>query len=470
MSIEDPNDFRGQRIRQVEKVREELSEEKAEEILEYVDKETKKNELAESTLKNRISKLRILSESTDKQLLEMTSTEVNDLIQSEKQSRNWSNEYVRNYQKAVRRFYEIHGEEKKQNRIILTSSKSEGEKKIKPEDLLTDRELGELFEKECRNDRDRALFMTMYETGARLSAIVSRKIKDYEYQGGPDTTSTLYFGESRGLKGFEGHRLITQADTFIQDYLTHEHPDPENEEAPLFTVNEGNYEEGEDNFLRPEIVRRRLKRITEDTDIHVTPHILRHCRVTEMRKQGYSDALIKHQFGWSENTTQIERYSHLEDEEKNKKIAEQMGLDVDDEDYTPELSECPRCGYPIGKPDWENCPRCQKRLGLYTYPQWLDDYVDAIPEDASEDKIYDYILDNPIIIGDKDEVSDDDGPNMGIPLYEAILSKLRYLWKENRIDEEDLGVWQDKVTSDRRNLEAEEVKQRYDEALSKLLE
>jgi hypothetical protein len=91
MVINDPQAFRKQRIAQMEKVEENLPEEDREDIRSYVDRETKKNELAESTLKNRISRLRILAEekSKDEPLKELTPTELNGLIDKLSDKRGW---------------------------------------------------------------------------------------------------------------------------------------------------------------------------------------------------------------------------------------------------------------------------------------------------------------------------------------------------------------------------------------------
>jgi integrase len=422
MVINDPQAFRKQRIAQMEKVEENLPEEDREDIRSYVDRETKKNELAESTLKNRISRLRILAEekSKDEPLKELTSTELNGLIDKLSDKRGWDTAYTRNYQKAVRRYLDASGKVQKKERIILSSSNSGGKDDTIDVDKLPDMEdLADIIQEHSRMERDRALFMTMLETGARISAILSRRVKHYQSDVESREGARIKFTEFTGSKGFEGPRIIAQSTPFIERYLHNEHPDPDNEDAPLFAVSAGNYEDGDDNALSPPVVRKRINRLLEGTDLEdkdISPHTLRHVRVTEMRKQGYSDALIKHHLGWSEGSNQIERYSHLDDVEKNKQIAEEMGLEVEDEEFSPALDNCPRCGCRIGSPEWEVCPICKQSLELAGYPDWFHDYVSYV-EDEEDDKLYQYFTQNP-----RDVARSVD--QLQYPLGECLLSKL----------------------------------------------
>jgi hypothetical protein len=139
--------------------------------------------------------------------------------------------------------------------------------------------------------------------------------------------------------------------------------------------------------------------------------MLRHVRITNMRKQGWPDHLIKHYVALDENTNQLKRYSHVQEEEKNEKIAELQGLEVDKDEYTPEIPECPNCGYPVGSDiEFKYCLNCGQQMELYEYPQWFNDWMNWREEAGLEPqgRIYEYFLEHPYeIYEDYDKIQED---------------------------------------------------------------
>ncbi|MDZ7688420.1 MAG: site-specific integrase [Halobacteriales archaeon] len=413
MPVNDPQDFEARRISQGSKI-DELPEEKREPITDYIDEEIDLNELKDSTLTTRLSKLRILSKQTDEPLNELSAPDVKRMIRNMAKSRGWSNGTKRNYQKAMRRFYYVLGERKKKKRITLTATNTGGGgDKIHPDDLPDAEELRELIVEKSRNLRDKAMFTFMVETGCRISACLSLRIKDIDINGGPAKSSLVHFRDAKGLKGAENTTIpINYSVPPIRDYLREEHPDRENQDAPLFTKSRENYEKEEDNSLHPSLIRRRLTRITEDMDMDVHPHMLRHVRITNMRKQGWPDRLIKHYVALDENTNQLKRYSHVKQEEKNQQIAELQGMDTEEEDYTAELPECPNCSHPLSHDiAHKYCPNCGQQLELYDYPDWLKDWM-KWREKAGldpEGRVYKYFLQHPHkLYDDFDKIQEDD--------------------------------------------------------------
>jgi integrase len=412
MPVGDPQDFEARRISQESKI-DELTEEKRDPIIDYIEEEIDLNELADSTLTTRLSKLRILSKQSDKPLDELSASEAKKIIRKMAKNRGWSNGTKRNYQKAIRRFYHVLGDRKKKKRITLTATKTGGgEDKIHPDDLPDEEELRELIVEKSRNLRDKAMLTFMVETGCRISACLSLRIKDIDINGGPAKSSLVHFRDAKGLKGAENTTIpINYSVPSIQDYLREEHPDRENPDAPLFTKSRENYEEGKDNSLHPSLIRRRLTRITEDMDMDVHPHMLRHVRITNMRKQGWPDRLIKHYVALDENTNQLKRYSHVKQEEKNQQIAELQGMEPDEDDYTPELPECPSCSHPLSHDiARKHCSNCGQQLELYDYPDWLKDWM-RWREKAGlepEGRVYKHFLQHPYeLYDDFDKIQED---------------------------------------------------------------
>ena len=396
MGVDDPSDFKRQYDRAVERMETEMEHERDQQALRNYVYE-KEGNLAKSTLSKRIGRFILLSNSAEEPILDMNYGKLVRFMSDISDQKDWSKGTRGNYEKTLKLILKEDGQREKSERITKTRPKSES---IDEESIPNGEQLREIIEDHSRMERDRAMFMMLYELGCRLSALLSLRIKDIEIGEGIGGSTLVRFRESEGLKGMENNnRIIKQSQTFLEIYLSKEHPDPQNPEAPLFCRTGKKYKEDEDNSLSPPVVRRRLRRLLEGTELEdegITPHSFRHARVTQMKREGYSDEEVKHQMGWSRNTDQLKRYEHIEEEEMNQKIAERMGLEVEEESYTPELENCPQCGAKIDDYlSWTQCPRCRSNLELSNRPEWFIRYLDFIDEEPEEDELFRYMLKNP---------------------------------------------------------------------------
>lgn len=395
MAIDDPQNFSGQLRSQRKKVKELECDADTESIEDYIKRVKNKTE---STVINHVSCLRILSKYAEKPLLDHSGIEMDELIIDISDDRGWSDGTQRNYEKSARQFFRFYGLNDEADEIEFTKVE---QKRIKKEDTLSAEEIKDLLTECARMDRDRAMIYLLYETGARLSAILSLRVRDVRFGEGPGASTLIKFNEeAKGLKGAENHEVIVKpSEVFLENYIASEHPDPENEDAPFFCVTRDHYDPDGDNSLIPSFFRRRLRRLVTDSDIpeeKVNPHNFRHSRVTQMRLEGYSDRQISDHMNWGPNSNQFDVYDHTEDEDRHAEIAERMGLDVEDADIrTPVLDNCPRCGYGIDDwLNWSQCPRCQAQLKLYREPEWFETYMELM-DDNKNDPIYLQFLRNP---------------------------------------------------------------------------
>ncbi|WP_259519487.1 site-specific integrase [Halanaeroarchaeum sp. HSR-CO] len=395
MPLDDPQNFRAQLRSQRKEVKKLDSESDIDAIEDYINRDKNKET---STIINHVSCLRILSQNAEKPLLEHNGVELDELIINVSKKRGWSDGTQRNYEKSARVFLAHHGFQDEAEEIEFTEAE---QNEIKKEDTLSAEDIKKLLTECARMDRDRAMIYLMYETGARLSAILSLRISDVQFGEGPGNSTLVQFPEeAKGLKGAGGHSVIVKpSEVYLENYISREHPDPENPDAPFFAVTKDHYEEDKDNSLIPSFFRRRMRRLVKDSDIpeeKVNPHSFRHSRVTQMRLEGYTDRQISDHMNWGPNSNQLDLYDHTEDEDRHAEMAEKMGLNVEDADIrTPMLDECPRCNYSIDDwLNWTQCPRCQAQLKLHREPEWFETYMELVDDDQ-DDPIYRQFLRNP---------------------------------------------------------------------------
>lgn len=400
MSVDDPQNFRGQLRSQRKKLRQLECQEDIESLRQYI-KRVKNVE--KSTIINHVSCLRILSDYADKPLLDHTGVEMDELIIDVANERGWTDGTQRNYEKSARRLLRFYNLDDEADEIAFTDVSP---KKIRKEDTLSGDEIKELLNNCARMDRDRAMIYLLYETGARLSAILSLRVKNVQFGEGPGKSTLIRFNETAtGLKGAENHEIIVKpSETFLKRYIITEHPDPENPEAPFFCVTARHYDSNKDNSLSPSFFRRRLRRLVRDSDIpesKVNPHNFRHSRVTQMRLEGYSERQIIDHMNWGPNSEQLETYDHTSDKDRHDAMAEMMGLEVEETEIRqPKLDDCPGCGRKIDDwMTWSQCPECHAQLKLYKKPGWLDMYLDLMDADENFHG-YIYFLENPHLLYD----------------------------------------------------------------------
>lgn len=147
--------------------------------------------------------------------------------------------------------------------------------------------------------RSRALVAVLHESACRKGELLSLRVRD--------AVPTPTHVELRVL-GKTGQRtlpLVTSR-AALEAWLD-VHPDPR-PEAPLFaTVVSGKVRRMDDrtpNKLLADLCRRTGLR-------HVTPHMLRHTRLTELARAGVGEFVLKSFAGWTAGSSMAERYVHL---------------------------------------------------------------------------------------------------------------------------------------------------------------
>lgn len=151
------------------------------------------------------------------------------------------------------------------------------------------------------NVRDKALYTVLWESGCRVTALAALKIKHWTPKGDSYGIIQVPSAYVEGLKGAEHSAKPT---TFARGYLDNwlaEHELADDLDAPLFHGIRPQDDPAE--HLHPHSIHQQLKRLarrTDDVDAeNISPHTLKHGRVSEMRaSEKYSKDDIEQILDW----------------------------------------------------------------------------------------------------------------------------------------------------------------------------
>lgn len=264
------------------------------------------------------------------------------------------------------------------DKVRFISTTKQNTKTVSREDLFTADERKRLF-RGFSSTRDRAFTIVLYESAARPGEMLSRNIADFTANARGD------FIFLEGLKNTPDRtNQLVRAGRTVREWLT-QHPlggamgDIQDPSAPLWVKTEQQqcqhcgeiphhhddeactYEPDLGDRMRYDGYLRRFKDACERAEIPANkrrPYNLRHTRLTEVATfMGYEQ--LNKFAGWVPGSSRAKVYVHLNNEDVNKAIRDQYGLDDGNEedqsvtcpfcDITNQSghSECRRCGRPL---------------------------------------------------------------------------------------------------------------------------
>lgn len=342
-------------------------------ILEFIYAIDAEGSVNRGTMVSNLNRLRLTAERSDVPLVDMSKTHIDSFIFSLKHDRGLSHGTIRNYRKALRKFYQMRGVEWADD-IKIGASKTTG---VDPSELLTEAEIEQLLDT-CESARDKALIALLADTGLRIGAIASLRVRDVQMDG---QAAMVTINENANVKGASGTIPLTWSEGFIAGYLN-VHPNRSDIDAALLHRHAGYESDDEDDngALRYQYLARRVKRIADKAGIdraRVNTHNFRKSAISRWIREGLSEQAIKHRACWDVDTDQIKTYSGVRDEELNDQILEHYGIETASEESTrPDLESCPRCSAAIRSSD-RFCPGCAAPLTA-SAAESIDQVEDAI--------------------------------------------------------------------------------------------
>jgi len=259
---------------------------------------------------------------------------------------------------TVKRFYKWlnGGEEYPESvRWIKTGAKLNNEKI--PDALLTEEDVKKMIGA-CHNSRDRALLSALWESGCRVSELLTSNVGQVTIE---ETITRIT------VHGKTGMRRVPLLDStpYLVEWLD-DHPFKDEPSAPLW-VGIGN--PGRGKRLEYGALRKMLREIARRAGIKkdVNPHNFRHSRATFLAKH-LTEAQMNQYFGWVRGSDMPATYVHLSGRDIDESILKMRGLLKPNEDVVESSLApvpCPRCKL-INKATGKFCMRCGAVLDIGT--------------------------------------------------------------------------------------------------------
>lgn len=271
------------------------------------------------------------------------------------ESRDYTGWTKYDHKMILKRFYKwLKGNGKAYPEEVAWINANIGHKNYLPQELLTEEDVTHLVEK-ADNLRDKALILTLYESGCRIGEIASLRLRNLDFD---------QYGAVLIVSGKTGDRRIrvVNAAPLLASWRDN-HPDRDDPSAPLW-VGIGTRNKGHLVTYRclNMVIKRAARRAGLKKQVH--PHMFRHSRATFLAKH-LTEAQLKQIFGWSQTSTMPARYVHLSGRDTDESILKLYGLaqakEAQEEQMKPQ--NCPRCRF-TNSSVAEFCNQCGMALHM----------------------------------------------------------------------------------------------------------
>jgi len=346
--------------------------------------------------------LRTLAQLLDKDFEKADKDDIEALMGKIERSERCYSEYTKkDFRICIKKFYRwLRGTEEGYPPEVkwLKTTLRPDRKKI-PQELLTEDDIKKLMDA-ATTPRDKALIITLYESGARIGELAGAKIKHLTFD---DVGSAIIVIGKTGMRRI---RLIA-ADAHLRRWLN-EHPGREDPNSPLWVKNNG------DQMSYPTIAGL-ISRITKRAGLkkHVHAHLFRHSRATFLAKH-LTEAQLSMYMGWVQGTRMASTYVHLAGRDIDDAILGIYGIQTKKEEegngHIPALGApkvCPRCG-DRNPGDASFCFKCGLALDMKKA-------LEAEADLRIVERVFEEIRSNPEYKGLVDKVTAEIAMTSGVP-------------------------------------------------------
>ncbi len=159
----------------------------------------------------------------------------------------------------------------------------------------------------CHNVRDYFLISLLYETGLRIGQALALRHEDIITWDNTIQVKYRTFNENE-VYGKTAHpyvihvspQLMSRYNIYIESLANNYHPD-------YVFVDLINFKP-----LKYPAVYKTFTRLAKKTEIHITPHMLRHTHATELIQFGWDASFVQKRLGHASVQTTIDVYSHID--------------------------------------------------------------------------------------------------------------------------------------------------------------
>jgi len=218
------------------------------------------------------------------------------------------------------------------------------------EHLLSEDQIRAMIEA-CQNSRDRALLAVMYDGGFRLEEMGTLswgQVKFDEYGAVINVNEKTQYPR---------YVRITASAQFLAAWMN-DYPLKISRDALVFITRAHQPLEYNGIAKQFKVIARRAG-ITK----HITPHLLRHSRITHMIQRGYNESIVKKVMWGNLNTTMFSTYVHLTNSDIDHEILSKQGIVEEKvkDSKAMEPKQCVNCRT-INPPTHAFCSRCGQPL------------------------------------------------------------------------------------------------------------
>jgi len=276
---------------------------------------------AAGTIDNYLNRLRALAEGYNGEFHQITDRELKNLLSDFANGTHpiakdggYATGTMGQFQSAVKAFIRHHDLDIDADDIPVSTA-PKGSQAVDERDMFDNSDI-EAMRDVIDNPRDEALFELLLNTGQRVRAIQTLRVKDVDVQEGVYWLNT----DADGLKGADKvgkKRPLLGAAGPVKNWLDYHPTGKPDDYLITATVNNNKATPGE--MMAQQTIRQRLRNIGDKAGINkpVNPHNFRHSFVT-MCKRDYNmdNSTIKFLIGHSSDSTVMETtYQHLTDED-----------------------------------------------------------------------------------------------------------------------------------------------------------
>ena len=241
-------------------------------------------------------------------------------------SNNGMNETsVENYKMGLRHFYLwLNGNGEYPENVKWMKAKVKGKIKT-PDMMLTEEEIRRMIDV-ADNPRDKAILITLLESGCRLEEFKNIKIKDLDFDK---------YGCKITVSGKTGTRIVRLVHSvpYLKQWINcHPNSKPENY---LWVITTHFHPK---HFGMPlgrsgiYLLIQRLKKLA-GINKRVHPHLFRHTRASQLlSKYPISEIIVKKAMGWVEDSSMIRQYVHVSNKDiDNAMLTKVYGKKIEEE-------------------------------------------------------------------------------------------------------------------------------------------
>jgi site-specific recombinase XerD len=186
-------------------------------------------------------------------------------------------------------------------------------------EVLTNQEVTSMAEA-ADNPRDRALVLTLFESGCRIGELLPLKIKDVQFD--KYGAVLLVYGKTGSIR----KRIISSAPA-LANWLN-VHPFKNEKEAFVWIVMGSKHHYG---LVGYNSVRMILNKLAKRTGIQkrIYPHLFRHSSATELSNY-LTESQLKEHFGWGQRSKMASIYVHLSGRNVDDALLKLHGIQTDE--------------------------------------------------------------------------------------------------------------------------------------------